>query len=315
MPEVFVAAQGLGRAVNFAHSIAAENNVYFIELYDTDLYPQSIISRSDFDRLKPGDVIVTAFPKLYFAKYPDIFAIMHDAQPVASFPTEWCTSENWVEERTYWFFRRFQDEPNNCNAQVFRVSDIAAAQKGQPLEIHSLRADSSLSSDNGPEKVFARPDPVVPISLIQTMTGVIGSVGWSSDPSSGPHWLEMTFAKAALLKAITVVPTDYFAAPQFRSIGRPDAVRIYGSAVGERDLRLLWSGQGLRDSAIIAARFPATRVATLRITLTQPPAEPLNYSIAVSQRLPASPVAGIEYVHFPGYFVVVPASVHVLPNN
>ena len=134
-PEVFVAAQGLGRAVNLAHSLTSPNHVFLIEFYDSDLHPQSIISREDFNALGARDYIVTVFPTFFFVKYPDIFALLHDTRPIASFPTEWCTIENWIEQRTYWDFRRYHKEPESCNAQVYSVADIRRMATGKPLEV------------------------------------------------------------------------------------------------------------------------------------------------------------------------------------
>jgi hypothetical protein len=305
MPEVFVASQGLGRAVIAAHRAAAESHgkVYFIEFYDYDLYPLSIISRQDFDRLKPGDVIVTDFPTLFFVKYPDLFALLHDAGPIASFPTEWCTRENWVEERTYWNYRRYQDEPESCNAQVYRVSTIRKEEAGKPLRVLSVRADSEMSPQYPPSRVFAIRSPAVPMDMTDCCNAVPAARDlWASDGNTRKHWLQITFAHPTRLHAVTVVPTNYFSPPGWNTVARPQFVAIYGTESRNRVVKL-WQSGDLRNAAIFTANFEPTIVKSIRIAIQQPPVDDQRHAIMFYQRLSPSPVAAIEYIAFPGYVV------------
>jgi hypothetical protein len=308
MPEVFVAAQGLGKAINVAHAKTGEANVFFIQFYDYSLHPQAIVSRHDFMKLRPGDYIVTDFPTLYFAKYPDLFALFHDTKPVASFPTEWCTNENWVEERTYWAFRRYQDEPESCNAQVYSVRDILNAERGRPLDVASVRADSTLANQQNPWQVFAVRNPETPIDYTIPCCAQFPFMGdlWLSAEKKGPHWFEVTFRKPASIGTITVVPPNYFAPPDFASVARPQSTKILASETPTGPMRQIWSSDNLRDDAIYTATFPKTVISTLRLEIVQPEREPLDWTIALDQRLPASFSAGIEYLRFPGYSVNLP---------
>lgn len=304
MPEVFFDSQGLGRAINTAHAAAGSHGkVYFIEFYDIDLHPLSIISRQDFNALKPGDMIVTDFPTLFFAKYPDIFALLHDTHPIASYPTEWCTRENWVEERTYWNFRRYQDEPESCNAQVYSVAAIRKAQVGKVLRIASVRADSTMAPKFAPSRVFALRSPAVPMYMTDCCNAVPAARDlWASDGSTRNHWIDIRFARAAQLSTVTVVSPNYFSPPAWDTVARPQFVSIYGDQLGHHSV-LLWRSGDLRDSAIYTATFRHALVSGIRLVIQQPPVDDQRHAIIFYQRLSPSPIAGITYVRFPGYSV------------
>jgi hypothetical protein len=309
MPEVFVDAQGLGRAVNRAHQVAGKGNVVFIEFYDIDVHPDAIIARSDLAGLGDDDVIVTDFPTLYFAKFPDLLALFHDARPVASYPTEWCSVENWVEERTYWQFRRYHDEPESCHAQVYRVRDLRRAAQGTPLPVASLAASSTLSPDNQPALVFTERHPPVPIDYRLPCCNRFPFMRdiWSSLPVPGPHWLEVSFAHPATIGRATIVLPNYFAPPGFTQVARPLQIRVLGAASADGPLRLLWASSGdVRDSEVVTAAFAPASLARVRFELVQPPSLSEDAAIALHQRLPASPGAGIAAIRFPGYVVQLP---------
>lgn len=307
MPSVFVAAQGLGRAVNAAHALAGKSgHVYFIEFYDIDLHPLSIVSREDFDLLKPGDVIVTDFPTTFFAKFPDIFALMHDTGPVASYPTEWCTIENWVEERTYWNFRRYQDEPESCNAQVYSVAALRKAALGSPLQVRSVTADSVFAAKYRPSWIFVPRNPATPVDRSQCCNRFpFLDQMWASDGTARRHWLQVQFSQPYRLSTVTIVPPNYFSPPAWDTVGRPDVVTVYGQDPSGH-MSLLWRSANVRDLAIITANFNATMLSGVRIQLDQPPVEDQRHAIIFHQRLGPSPVGGLEYVRFPGYTVRYP---------
>ena len=271
------------------------------------MHPHSIVARHDFDHLKPGDYLVTVFPTTYFVKYPDIFALMHETKPVASFPTEWCTHENWVEERTYWEFRRYQDEPESCNSQVYSVKALRQTEATRSLKVATLDADSSLSPDLQPFWVFTLRNPRVPINNFvgSFNRGPVFEDLWSSAETPGPHWIEMSFATPATIGSATIVPVNYLAPPLYAKVGRPQSVQIYGSSSRRGPLHLLWSGDGLRDDAIVSANFAPLTLAKVRFVLTQPKPDDWDRAIITSQRLPATLNSAIEYIHFPGYSVTL----------
>jgi hypothetical protein len=68
-------------------------------------------------------------------------------------------------------------------------------------------------------------------------------------------------------------------------------------------MRLLWRSADVRDLAIFTAHFTPAVVSGIRIVLEQPPADDQRHAIIFDQRLGPSPVAGLEYVRFPGYSV------------
>jgi hypothetical protein len=291
-PEVFMAQQGLGRAVNFAYDAVGPKHVFFVATYDWDPHPRAILSRRDFDRLSSADYIVTDYPIFFHVKYPDIFASMYEAKPVASFPTEWCTRELWAELREYFAFRKWFDEPSNCNAEVYRVADIRKAARGKPLEVLSVRADSSLSASQGPSRVLTERNPSLPLDDNYFGLSVYKDV-WASRASTGPHWLELTFAKPEKIGAVTIVPPDYQAPPNFSYFeysGRIRAMQIFGVEPRSRAMRLLWSKSGLEDEVIFTATFAPATVRKLRFVVEQ-----------TSQ--PANQIAAVDFIHFPGYVV------------
>jgi hypothetical protein len=272
----------------------------FIEFYDIDLHPLSIVSRDDFRYLQPQDMIVTDFPTIFFAKYPDIFALMHDAGPVASFPTEWCTAENWVEERTYWNFRRYQDEPESCNAQVYSVAALRRAALGTPLDVASIRSDSVLAPNYRASWVFVHRAPDTPVDRSQCCNRFpFLSQMWASDGITRKHWVQIRFAQPYRIGSVTIVPANYFSPPYWETVGRPKAVAVY-SLDGKT---LLWRSANVRDLAIFTARFAPTILSGIRIELEQPAQVDQRDAIVFNQRLGPSPVAGLEYVRFPGYRV------------
>ncbi|HEV3153086.1 MAG TPA: hypothetical protein VGZ02_04725 [Candidatus Baltobacteraceae bacterium] len=302
MPEVFAASAGLGRAVNAAHAATRNRGrVYFIEFYDNNLDPRSLISRADLQRLKPGDVIVTDFPTLFFVKYPDLFALFHDTAPIASFPTEWCTIENWVEERTYWNFRRYQDEPESCNARVYSVAALRQSASGKPLAVAAVRSDSTMGPAFGTSWVLARRSPAVPMDMSKCCNAVpaVNDL-WASAGNTRKHWLEIDFSRPVKLHAVTIVPANYFSPPGWDTVGRPQTVALYGIG-SRRKSTVLWRSGDLRDRAIFTATFKPARLSGIRLDIEQPPPDDQRHAIMFDQRLSPSPVSGIEYIRFEGY--------------
>lgn len=285
-PEVFAAQQGLGKAVNFAYSKAGANHVYFMATYDWDSNPKAIISRAQFDALKPSDLLVTDYPIFFHVKYPDIFALLHDVRPVASFPTLWCTQENWVEVGPYFDYRRWQDEPMNCNASVYRMADVLAAERGPVLKIASVTADSVASRAQAPSRVFAIRNPSYPVND-DYLTGLHDQFQdlWKSAATSFPHWLEVRFAKPTRIGLVTIVPPDW------EYVGRIRRMKVYGSANAAAPWTLLWSQKHLMDKSIFTVRFHPKRLEYLRFDIQRQGRHRENNS------------AALVYLRFPGYRV------------
>jgi hypothetical protein len=285
-PEVFAAQQGYGKAVNLAYGSAGSAHVNFINTFDTDSRPFAITSREQFNEMSSADYLVTYFPLSFHFKYPDLFALLYDVTPVASYPTLWCTREMWAQVPSFYGGRRWMDEPPNCEAQVFRVADIRKALQGPRLEIRSVDADSSALPYLDARRVFALREP---------SSGWSGSDLWNpywdlwvSRATGGRHWLDVHFAKPASIGRVTIVPPDFRVPPDFLWHGRKrvENVQVYGSTTGE-PLRLLWSGSELQDKVIFDATFPAQELSSMRFVMSQGPGE--------------NPAVGIKYIRFPGF--------------
>jgi hypothetical protein len=292
-PEVFRDQQGLGKAVNLANRLTSESHIHFMATYDWDPNPKAITSRRDFDRLSVRDYIVTDYPIFYHVKYPDIFALMHDTGPIASFPTLWCTQETWAELRSYFWFRKWFTEPDNCDAQVYSVAAIRKNERGAVLPIASVTADSQLSRRQGPARVFAIRNPRLPLDD-NYFGGEDFADLWASRPGAGPHWLQVRFERPTTIARITVVPPDWMSPPSYlyTTSGRVERMRIFGGLSRRAPMRLLWSGRNLKDHVIFTARFTPARVRTLRFVVEQ-------------ADKPKNQVAAIEYIRFPGYIVTL----------
>jgi hypothetical protein len=288
-PEVFRDQQGLGKAVNFANRLTSSRRIHFIATYDWDRNPKAIVSRRDFNKLSAHDYIVTDFPIFYHVKYPDIFALMHDTGPLASFPTLWCSQETWAELRSYFWFRKWFTEPDNCGAQVYSVAAIRKNERGRVLKISSVSADSVLSKRQGPERAFALRNPKLPLDDNYYGREDFADL-WASKPTAGPHWLQVRFAQPATLSEVTIVPPDWMSPPTYlyTTSGRVASMQIYGSPSEAGRMRLLWSAGKLKYRAIFTARFSPVRVRTLRFVLQQADA-------------PQNRIAAITFIRFPGY--------------
>lgn len=289
-PEVFVAQQGLGRAVNLAYARASNpDRVHFMATYDWDPNPKAILSRADFDALRDDDYIVTDYPIFYHVKYPDIFALLYDTKPIGAFPTEWCTQEIWAELRSYFWFRRWYDEPANCEAQVFRVADFRAAERGTPLSVSQVTADSTLTPQQGPDRVLALRNPSGPLDD-NYFGRELYSDQWVSNEQPGPHWLQVTFAKAARIGAVTVVPPDWIVPPDFLYTGRfrIDSLKILGDE--GNGFRQLWYGHNLENDVIFTATWAPVSIRRMRFVIEQ-------------HGPPANHAAALMYLRFPGYVV------------
>jgi len=294
-PEVFAAQQGLGKAVNYAYGNVHGGNVYFLATYDWDPNPRAILSRAGFDRLKDDDVIVTDYPIFFHVKYPDLLALMYDAKPVAAYPTEWCTQEVWAELRTYFGLRKWYAEPMNCQAQVYRVSDLRRAAAGVALPVAAITADSMQSRDNNPRRALELRNPGFPYNDNKLLAPQNRSHLWVSDTSPHAHWLQIDFAKAAEIGEVTIVPPDYRVPPDVYWTGRRriSSLEVQVSASDRGPLRSVWSASGLSDILVFSANFPRQPVKRIRFVIVQDDSSP-NHAAALS------------YVRFPGYVVRLP---------
>lgn len=285
--EVFAAQQGLGRAVNYAYERASAGHVFFIATYDWDEHPKALVSRADFDRLSASDYIVTDYPIFFHVKYPDLFALMHDTKPLASFPTLWCTQENYAELRAFFAFRRWDEEPENCESQVFSVAQLRAEAAKAPLEVTSIRADSTLSASHAAERALAIRNPQTGLDDNYFGRGMFDDL-WASKASSGTHWIEVTFARPEVLGAVTIVPADFKGPPDYKNVGRIASLTLLANDRPGAALKPVWSGRDLENDAIFTATFAARRIATLR------------FEIATGA---GNGVACLEYIRFPGHTV------------
>jgi hypothetical protein len=285
-PEVFAAQQGYGKAINLAYRVGGQDHVKFISTFDIDSRPEAIISREQFERMSPSDYLVSYFPVSFHFKYPDLFALLFDTPPVASYRTLWCTREMWAQVPSFYGGRRWMDEPPNCEAQVYRVSDIRRASRGPRLTITSVEADSEAIPYLNARRVFALREPSLGWSgsdLWQPYWDL-----WTSLATPGPHWLKVRFASPAVIGKVTIVPPEFRVPPDFLWHGRVrfGNMQVYGTSPGGRE-RLLWQQHDLQNNVIFDATFPATTLTGVRFVLWQDPGP--------------NPAVGIKYIRFPGF--------------
>ncbi len=288
-PEVFIAQQGLGRAVNFAFAAAkTPARVYYMATYDWDVHPHALLSRADFDRLGAGDVLVTDYPIFYHVKYPDIFALLHDVKPAASYPTEWCTQETWAELRSYFAFRKWWMEPENCDAQVYLMSDVKRyLARRKPLRVAAVTADSAFAPRYDPSRVLALRNPALPLDDNYFGREMFDDLWASREFGSESHWVQLTFAEPAPIGAVTIVPPDFMAPPNFDHNGRVRTMRILGAASAFGPWQQLWAESGLENDAIFTATFPTHVLSRMRFV--------------IDAQGTYADIGALEYIDFPGY--------------
>jgi hypothetical protein len=298
-PEVFAAQQGFGKAVNLAYERAAPNHVYFIDVFDMEAVPKAITSRKQFESLSPDDYLVTYFPETFFFKYPDLFALLNDTSPIASYPSLWCTKEWWAQEPTFFGTRRWDDEPPLCEARVFHVADIRRAAGGPRLQVASVSADSSALPCLGPRRVFALREPSGSWRSLELWRPYWDL--WLSQATSGEHWLDVSLVNPERIGTITIVPPDFRVPPDFLWSGRKrvENMRIFGGR-GAGPLHLLWGASDLQNRVIFTATFPPENVSRLHFVMWQG-AGP-------------NPAVGLKYIRFPEYRQVTPWPNHDRPG-
>lgn len=288
-PPVYAAQQGLGAAVNLAYASAGNGHVYFIDNFDDDAVPYAVISRDQFEALTKRDYLVTYFPLTFHFKYPDLFALLQSVKPVARYQTLWCTQEMWAQAPTFYGTRNWIKEPPNCEARVYRVSDLKNAQQRPRLTVTSVRSDSSAMHSMDVKRIFAERTP---------STGWYGLEMWKpywdmwvSADTAGKHWVDIRLAKPARLSRVILVPPDFRVPPDFLWDGRK---RVSNIAIEVLDRgfppRQVWTGQNLEDDVIVDAQFAPVTATAIRLLLWQSPGP--NQRVA------------LKYVDFPEYSVV-----------
>jgi hypothetical protein len=282
--DVVVAHQGLGRAVALAHRLAGTGKVDFLVSYDWDVGPRAVTSPAALEALDPNDYLVTTFPLNFYMRYPDLLALFHDTEPVAAFPTEWCTREAFVETAAYFNGRPWYREPELCQARVYRVAALLAAAGGRPLPVAEVNADSEASARQSPLRVLSERSTPAGGADIYGDPRFAGDL-WSSAPVAldgpgdvQPHWLHIAFARPIALDRVTVVAPDY-------TYFDP----LYELEVYDDRGRLLWRGSGLAERQLIDVTFARTTVRGLRLVILRQGPSPFESR------------AAIAYVRIPGY--------------
>jgi hypothetical protein len=289
-PQVYVAQQGYGAAVNAAYAHAGPGRVYFIDTFDTEVVPQTVTTRAKFDHLSNDDYLVTYFPETFHFKYPDLFALLESVKPVAQFPTTWCTKEMWAQVPSFYGNRVWADEPQNCQVRVYHVADIRRAQARPTLRVVSVSADSLADRSLGPRRVLAQRNPSA--SWYGTELWDVYWHLWVSSNAPGTHWLELRFAEPERISQVTIVPPDYRVPPDFLWRGRKRVSNIALEALQpDGKYRRVWTGSRLENQVIVNAAFPAVTTRAVRIVLWQSPFGPNDR-------------VGLKYVAFPEYKIV-----------
>ncbi|HEV3153087.1 MAG TPA: hypothetical protein VGZ02_04730 [Candidatus Baltobacteraceae bacterium] len=288
-PPVFAAHQGFGAAVNSAYNEARHGQVYFIDLFDGDAVPQAIIDREQFDDLDRSDYLVTYFPLTFHFKYPDIFALLQSIKPAARYPTLWCTQEMWAQAPTFYGTRNWTEEPENCEARVYRVADIRRALHRPSLVVTGVQSDSRAMAAMDVKRVFAKRRPSDAWYGLE-MWKIYWDL-WVSSDSPGPHWIDVEFSKPAKLSRVILVPPDFRVPPDFLWYGRTRVsdIAIDALRAGANPKRV-WARHGLENSVIIDAKFSPVFASGVRLLLWQSPGP--------NQRV------GLKYVDFPEYRIV-----------
>jgi hypothetical protein len=288
-PQVYAAQQGYGAAVNAAYAGVGRGRVDFIDVFDVEVVPQSVTTREKFEHLSAQDYLVTYFPESFHFKYPDLFALLESVQPVARYPTTWCTREMWAQVPSFFGNRIWSNEPQNCEARVYRVADIRRAESRPPLIVSAVRADSSAARSLGPQRVFAVRNPSA--AWYGTELWYIYWHLWVSANSPSRHWLEVQFAKPVPISKLTIVPPDFRMPPDFLWRGRERVSNIAIDARTPHGFSRVWEGSDLGSQAIVDADFAPVTTSAIRLELWQVPHGPNDR-------------VGLKYVGFPEYRIV-----------
>jgi hypothetical protein len=286
-PEVYLAQQGYGAAVNRAYADAGKGHVSFIDTFDDEANSKAIIDRAAFDRIPRRDDLVTYFPVSFHFKYPDLFALLENVRPVARYPTIWCTKEMWAQVPTFYGGRRWIDEPANCEARVYRVAEIRRLESRPTLKITDVRADSEATRSMGVRRILAKRTPSLGWHSFE-MWNVYWDL-WVSANTPGKHWVVIRFQTPERISRITLVPPEFRVPPDFIWQGRKRVSNIEIIAVTPSGRSYsVWSGSRLENRVIIKARFRAIVASSIRLELWQSPRGP-------NERV------GLKYVYFPEY--------------
>jgi hypothetical protein len=180
-------------------------------------------------------------------------------------------------------------EPINCEAQVYRVSDLQHEQNGKPLIISDVSADSIQSTQEGPLRAVQPHNPNFPVDENTAARAAFEDL-WVSNSSDTPHWLQITFARPAVIGSVTIVPADFHVPPYNYWFGRQrdSDVEIDVTSTHNGPWHAVWRRSALQYLAVFSADFPTQRVAELRVVIRQDGSNS-NYA------------AGIENITFPGF--------------
>jgi hypothetical protein len=244
--EAYAAHQGLGRALHVAAAAAPADRRWFaFEKYRPggNGLRNFGSAGSRIRSLPPDGVVVTDFPVL--ANDPYMLGVLAATPPVAAFPTEWCTAEEYAELAVYFNFERFADQPERCEARVYAVSALQATMGSRPIEPVYASADSQIAPRYGPRHAV---DPVAPL--------------WVSAASIvRPHFVELLFSQARPLGRVAVVaPEPYFGG------GRIDELTVSASSSAIDSLHPVWHASALGRRAVFVVPL-AGAIRRIRFTV------------------------------------------------
>ncbi|HEY7060036.1 MAG TPA: hypothetical protein VII06_01045 [Chloroflexota bacterium] len=281
---VFEAQQGLGRALEWAHTAPGSPPLEWLRVawYDD---PTALASPEELAAAPPDALLLTYFPWHFIQGRPSLLPTFEATPPLAAWPSLWDTDAVRAEVGAYYPDDDWRYNPVMSQARVYRVGDVVRAMAGQPLAVASVTADSVATPHYEPVNVFDQdqsPD---------------SATAWVSAASPLPHWLEVRFAGEVTLGDVRVVapPTD-------RSAGRIARLEVQVAPAGG-DFRTVWSGSDLAPYPVIAASWPPVPTTALRL-------------IVHEQHSPQRPTsqARIEEVTFPGYAVSAPPPARPFPE-
>jgi len=271
---VFQAHLAFGRAVEWAYTHKSNHPLEWMTVYEVTLpFPE------DLQTADPDSLLITFMPHLTWSNgRADLLAYLTDTPPLAAYPGLWGTETVRAENIVSYSPRQFHFQPVMSEARVYRVGDIQAHLRGDPLIVQSIISDSVQSPDHEAVNVFDHgrsPD---------------GITDWVSAKTSGDHTLEIGFASPVRLGEMSVVLSSPLVNP---GVSAMEVQTVTDGGV----YTTVWKGDGLGEYSVITVGWQLEEVTHIKIIFR-------GDTGSVS----------IEEVVFPGFKVVAPTPSRTFPD-
>jgi hypothetical protein len=288
---VFRAHQGLGRALEWAHTHKGDRELRWLRIaWFED--KTSVTGLEELEHAPPDTWLISYYPWDFVGEHPSLRPYQEATPPLASWPSLYATDAMRAELKAFGY-NDFRFDPLLGDVRVAEVASLLRAMEGRPLHVESVTADSLSDPSAEPINVFDRdasPD---------------GASAWVSADTPMPHALEVRFAEAVPLGELRVVlppknPSASFIGDRFTS--RVGTLEV--QVADERDVyRTVWFGQGLERYPTIAATWEPLPATGLRVIVHRQTSHTHDTGQAI-----------IEELAFPGYRVVAPKPERSFPE-